>query len=60
MQLLLSFVKTSPSGATTPVWTALDADQRAAVVEILARLIANAVAARSQMGAAAEPESHDE
>jgi hypothetical protein len=45
---------------TAPVWDELDADQRAEVVATLARLIANAAAARGKMGAAADPENHDE
>ena len=58
--LLLSFVRTPLPVGTAPVWDALDVDQRTGIVATLARLIANAAAARSKMGAAADPENHDE
>jgi len=61
VQLLLSFLSTPPpSKGAAPVWDALDDKQRAAVVTTLARLIAKAVMAGSQLGVAADGGKNDE
>ena len=61
VQLLLSFVSRPllPKG-TAPVWDALDDEQRTAVVATLARLIAKAAMAGSQLGVAADQGRNDE
>jgi hypothetical protein len=61
VQLLLSFLSAPvlPKGAA-PVWDALDDEQRAAVVATLARLIAKAAMAGSQLGVAADQGRNDE
>lgn len=40
----LSLLETPPPIGTAPVWSALDAEQRALVVSVLVRLMARAVA----------------
>ena len=40
----LSFLEVPPSEDVVPVWNALDEDQRAALVTMLARLIARTIA----------------
>jgi len=40
----LSLLETPPPVGTAPVWSALDAEQRALVVSVLVRLMAKAVA----------------
>lgn len=51
----LSLLETSPPVGTAPVWSALDAEQRALVVSVLVRLMAKAVAHDGQPDTA-EPE----
>jgi hypothetical protein len=61
VQLLLSFLSTPlPPKGTAPVWDALDDEQRAAVVAALARLIAKAATAGSQLAVAADQGRNDE
>jgi hypothetical protein len=53
MQQQMSFLEMSPPPGTAPVWAALDEQQRAEVVTILARLIVQvATAARNRVHAA--------
>lgn len=44
VQLLLSFLRTPRPAGAAPVWDALDEEQRAEVVTMLARLIAKVAA----------------
>ena len=58
MQLLMSFLKAPPAQGAAPAWDALDNAQRNEIVTMLARLIANAAIARSEIGRGGE--SRDE
>jgi hypothetical protein len=51
----LSLLETPPPVGTAPVWSALDAEQRALVVSVLVRLMARAVAHDGEPDAA-DPE----
>ena len=60
MQVQLSFLETAPPPGVAPVWTALDDEQRAMIVAVLARLIAKVGAPRDEPAAVASEESIDE
>lgn len=59
VQLLMSFLETPPAQGAAPALDALEDEQRTAIVTLLARLIANAAAARNQV-VADVGENHDE
>lgn len=58
MQLLLSFVETTPVDGAAPAWETLGDAERAEIVTILARLIAKAV--QAEIAAIAGTEVRDE
>ncbi len=60
MQLLLSFLRTPQPPGAAPVWDAVDDEQRAEALTMLARLIAKVAAARSERGVAAVQVTHHE
>lgn len=60
MQLWMSFARTPPPEGTAPVWTALNDEQRAEIVAMLARLIAKAAAAGHERGVDVDEDNHDE
>lgn len=52
MQQQMSFLETPASPGAAPVWAALDKTQRAEVVAVLARLIGQGAAPRSEAAGA--------
>lgn len=59
MQLLMNFAEMPPEGVA-PVWTELADEQRAAAVNMLARLMAATAGAPVETSTAPEQENEDE
>lgn len=60
MQQQMSFLETPTSPGAAPVWATLDETQRAEVVALLARLIAQGAARRSEAAGAQAREKGNE